>query len=100
MDIVDVQYPKPFHLDVTGEHWKLIEIAFMRAPVVAVFPFVDQTLHIGERGAIVPASIAELVREADVGKLAMKESKSVIRYRDFEAAFWGHGTRLEVRFSI
>ncbi len=58
MYIVDVQGPEPFHFDVSGEHWKLIEFVFMRTPVVAVFPFVDQTFHIRERDAAIPANVA------------------------------------------
>ena len=56
--VMNIQGPKPFHFDVPGEHWKLIEFAFMCAPVVAVFPHVDQTFHIGEGGAVVPSNIA------------------------------------------
>jgi len=29
MYIMNIQSPKPFHFDVTGEHWKFIELAFL-----------------------------------------------------------------------
>ena len=78
MDIMNIQDPKPFHFDVPGEHWKFVKFPFMVTPVVAFFPLVDQTFHVGERGAIVPASIAYFVGKVYVGKFAMKEGKSVI----------------------
>ncbi len=78
MDIMNIQDPKPFHFDVAGEHWKFVKFPFMVTPVVAFFPLVDQTFHVGERGAIVPASIAYFVGKVCVGKFAMKEGKSVI----------------------
>jgi hypothetical protein len=99
MDIVNIQDPKPFHFDVTGKHWKFIEFAFMRAPVVAVFPFVDQTFHIGEGDAIVPADVVQFIREAGVGKFAMQEGNSVVRYGNLESAFRGHEARYARRES-
>ena len=59
---MNIQDPKPFHFDVTDEHWKLVKVTFMGAPIVAIFPLVDKTLHVGERDAVVPASVAQFVR--------------------------------------
>ena len=64
----------------------------MGAPVVAVFPFVDETLHIRERDAIIPASVAQIVRKAGVGEFAVKEGKGIIRYGNLEAVFRWHDT--------
>ena len=57
MDIMNTQDPKPFPFDVPSEHWEFVELAFMSTSVVAVFPLADQTFHVGERGAVVPAGI-------------------------------------------
>ena len=78
MYIMNIESPKPFHFDVTGEHWKFIELAFMRAPVIVVPPFVNESFHIGWGSAGVPASVAYFVGEMGVGEFATKEGNSVI----------------------
>ena len=57
MDIVNIQDSKTLHLDIAGEHRKFVKFAFMGAPVIAIFPFVDEAFYIGERDAIIPASV-------------------------------------------
>ena len=93
MDIVNIQDSEPFHFNVTSEHWKFVEFAFMGAPVVAVSPFVDETFHIGERDAIVPTCVAQFVWEAGIGEFATKEGKSIVGNGDLEAGFRGHDAR-------
>jgi hypothetical protein len=83
MNIVNIQDSEPFHFDVTRKHRKFVEFLFMGTPVVSVFPFVDETLHIGKGDAIVPAGVAWFVREAGIGEFVMRKGKSIIRFGIF-----------------
>ena len=93
MDRVNIQNPEPFHFDVTRKHWKFVEFTFMGAPVVSVFLFVDETLHIGKGDAIVLAGVAYFIREAGIGEFLTKKGKSIIGYGNLEAGFRGHAAR-------
>jgi hypothetical protein len=93
MDIMNIQRPEPFDLDVAREPRELVEFALVGAPVVAVLPLVDQTFQVGERDAVVPAGIVYFIRKAGLRKLAAKEGKSIIWYRNLEGAFRCHVIR-------
>jgi hypothetical protein len=92
MDIMDTQGPKPFHFNVTGEHWEFVKFALVGTPVVAVFPLVDQASHVRERDAVVPAGIVQFIRKASVGKFAVKEGECIIWHGNLEGALRGHAS--------
>jgi hypothetical protein len=92
MDIMDIQGSKPFHTNVTGEHWEFVKFAFVGTPVVAIFPLVDQAFYIRERDAIVPAGIVQLIRKAGIGKFAVKEGECIIWHGNLERAPRGHAS--------
>ena len=93
IDIVNLQNPEPFHLDATRKHRKFVELMFMGAPIVSVFPFADETLHTGKGDAIVPAGVAQFVRKAGIGEFLTKKGKSIIGYGNLEAGLRGHAAR-------
>ena len=93
MDIVNIQNSEPFHFNVPSKHWKFVEFAFVGAPVVAVFPFVDEAFDIGKRDTIFPTGVAQFVREAGIGEFAMKEGESIIGHGNLKAGFRGHDAR-------
>jgi hypothetical protein len=92
MDVMDIEDPKPFYLDVTSEHWKSIELALVGAPVIAISPLVDETSQIRERDAIIPSGMIQFVRKAGVSKFATKKDEGIIWNGNFERGFRGHDT--------
>jgi len=90
MDIMNIQHSESFDFDIAREHWKLVEFALVSTPVVAVLPLVGQTFQVGERDAVVPPGIVYFIRKAGIGKLAAKESESIIWYGNLEGSFRGH----------
>lgn len=78
MDIMNIQRPKPFDLDVAREHRELVEFMLVGTPVVAVLPLVDQTFQVGERDAVVPPCIVYFIWKAGLRKFAAKEGEGVI----------------------
>jgi len=89
---MDIQRPKTLHLDVAGEHRKFVEFAFVRTPVVVVFPLADKTLHVSKGSTIVPAGVAQFIWKADVGESSTKEGDSVVWHGDLEGGLGGHVT--------
>ena len=74
VDVVDVECAKAIDINVAGEHGQLfVELLFMLAPVVTVFPSFYESLDICQRGAICPLCVLELVGERGEVEFAVEE---------------------------
>ena len=93
MHIMNIQHPESFDFEVACEHRKLVEIALVDTPVVAVLPLVYQPFQVGERDTVIPASIVYFIWEAGIRKFATKEGESIIWYRNLEGGLRGHVVR-------
>lgn len=75
VDIMNVEGAKAFDWNVAGEHGESVDLGLSSAPVETFLPACNETFDIGERDAILPAGIVELVWEANEVELLAKDVK-------------------------
>ena len=63
MDEMDAQLLVSIYFDLGLELRQFVDLSLLFLPVESIFPVCSQSLHIGERSAIVPASIIQFIRE-------------------------------------
>src|SRR5882762_3688231 len=98
MHIVDIEGAKPIDFYVSCEHWKSVQLSFVFPPVISFLPPCNETLDVGERRAVFPACILELIGKSSKLKFSLKCSEGVVCNRDLEKLLirhedlWGSGS--------
>ena len=89
VNVVDIERPKPFDIDVTGEHRQRVQGIFRLAPVEAILPVFHKPLDMRERNTVVPTCAFELIWETGKLQLLLEEVKFRVWDRDGERPFFG-----------
>lgn len=69
---VYIQTFEAVDLNCSLEIWEFIELSFLLPPIKLFSPVFDQSFHVSQGGAVVPARLVELVREGCGFKLLGK----------------------------
>ena len=64
VNVVDIERPKPFDIDVPSELWKLVDLFLALAPIEPVLPSSNKPFDVCQRYTVIPVRALELVREA------------------------------------